>query len=604
MREPRQAFNLTHLESNEKVIFAGLRMGATSVVLASPGLHAPLHAKALIDAHPRSLPGKRGRQFFELTDEEMLLGRDQFCDIVLRSHTVSRHHARIVRTDEGYCIEDLSSLNGTYVNGRRIEGRMAIKDQDRIHIYEVVTVFHVGSPSSVTETAEQAPSRRASNGSRCSPSRRRAPAAARAVLSPAAAVAEPADNNPQARFRAALKISLDLEGGRDLDQMLPKILDSLFEIFPQASRGYILLAEGADGHLVPRAIKHRQSESGHSMTFGPISRKTALHVMSTAEALLMDEGPADTPNDAKQSVFEYQCAVDDLRPLMGPSRRPLGIVYLDTTDAEAPLRPGRPRRAGQRGHDRRPGSRDRLGAHPTVQSSALSAHWHGQTRAIQFLPQHRPAARRATSFYDFYQPADEVGGDYFGYIPLADGRLALAIGDVAGKGVSAALLMAHFCSEVRYCLATSPTPAEAVEQLNQDLSSELQNYHFVTFALCVLDPTSHRLTLVNAGHLPPLRRRGRRVEELGDGQGGLPLGCDLSRGYEQIEIPMEPGRRRRAVHRRHQRGDELGRRRLRLGRAFAMSSAVRARASSKSARRCWTTCAASSAAVCRATTSA
>ncbi len=101
--------------------------------------------------------------------------------------------------------------------------------------------------------------------------------------------------------------------------------------------------------------------------------------------------------------------------------------------------------------------------------------------------------------------------------------------------------MAHFSSEVRYCLATSATPAAAVEQLNQDLALELQNYHFVTFALCVLDPNSHRLTLVNAGHLPPLRRRGTQVEELGNGQGGLPLGCDLNRGYDQVEIPMDPG---------------------------------------------------------------
>src|SRR5262249_45425375 len=133
-------------------------------------------------------------------------------------------------------------------------------------------------------------------------------------------------------FRAALKISLDLEGQHDVDQILPKILDSLFEIFPQASRGYILLAEGADGHLVPRAIKHRQSESGHSMTFGPISRKMALHVMSTAEAILMDDSPADQ-SDVNQSVIELSSLSMICAPLMGPSRRPLGIVYLDTSDA-------------------------------------------------------------------------------------------------------------------------------------------------------------------------------------------------------------------------------------------------------------------------------
>jgi len=112
---------------------------------------------------------------------------------------------------------------------------------------------------------------------------------------------------------------------------------------------------------------------------------------------------------------------------------------------------------------------------------------------------------------------------------------------VAGKGVSAALLMAHFCSEVRYCLAASATPAQAVEQLNQDLCAETLNYHFVTFVLCVLDPHQHKLTMVNAGHLPPLRRRGEKTETLGGNESGLPLGCDAKRSYQQIEMPLEPG---------------------------------------------------------------
>ena len=67
------------------------------------------------------------------------------------------------------------------------------------------------------------------------------------------------------------------------------------------------------------------------------------------------------------------------------------------------------------------------------------------------------------------------------------------------------------------------------------------NYHFVTFALCVLDPRTHRLTMVNAGHLPPLRRRGHTIEDLGGGVGGMPLGCDPQRGYEQVELTLDPG---------------------------------------------------------------
>jgi sigma-B regulation protein RsbU (phosphoserine phosphatase) len=484
------------------------------------------------------------KQFYELSADDMVVGRDQFCDIVLRRHTVSRQHARIVRAEDGYYIEDLSSLNGTYLNGRRLEGRTLIKDQDRIHVYEVVTVFHEGTPDAVRAALEDStdveprkleqeplPEELAEQGQSSARPMQVEPRGAEAA----------ADPGSQARFRAALKISVDLEGAQEIDEILPKILDSLFEMFPQAVRGYTLIAEGADGHLVPRAIKHRESESGHSVTFGPISRKTALHVMSTAEAILMDEGGPEERADDNSSIFEAKSLSMICAPLMGPSRAPLGILYLDTTDPKRRFRQedldvlvtvatiaGDQLESvgGQQLSGDANARQQRLGTAKQVQ--------------MQFLPQDRPKIKRYR-FYDYYQAADEVGGDYYGYILLPDGRLALTIGDVAGKGVSAALLMAHFCAEVRYCLGVSPTPAEAVNQLNQDLSAEMLNYHFVTFAVCVLDPAQNRLTIVNAGHLPPIRRRGSVIEELGSAEGGLPLGCDASHTYQQIEVELNPG---------------------------------------------------------------
>ena len=535
---------LTRPKLNGKVV----RRGPSWQVPASagqghPGQHAAERGSGFLMATLEVHNGDRGREYFELGADETLLGRDQFCDIVVRNHTVSRQHARIIRTPEGYFIEDLSSLNGTYINGRRLEGRTAIQDQDKIHIYEVVTVFHQGAPppleeemEDVGQTLAQLPLAQEAVATQ----EPVAAAGAQAVISQSASLEAADESSSQARFRAALKVSLDLEGEQEVDLILPKILDSLFEIFPQSARGYILLAEGADGHLVPRAIKHRRSESGHSMTFGPISRKMALHVMSTAQAILMDDAAGDQA-DANQSVLDVSRLSMICAPLVGPSQRPLGIVYLDTTDARehfvqadldvlvsvATIAAQEVETAGARQLTWDVGSYQRnLNTAKQVQK--------------QFLPQRRPEVE-GYRFYDYYQSAEEIGGDYFGYIRLPDGRLALAIGDVAGKGISAALLMAHFCSEVRYCLATSPTPAEAVARLNEDLSGETLNYHFVTFALCVLDPVQHRLTVVNAGHLPPLRRRAGAIEELGGVESGMPLGCNGDRNYEQIEIDLAPG---------------------------------------------------------------
>src|SRR5262249_24122796 len=106
---------------------------------------------------------------------------------------------------------------------------------------------------------------------------------------------------------------------------------------------------------------------------------------------------------------------------------------------------------------------------------------------LSFLPRSLPKVA-GYEFFATYEPALAVGGDYYGFIPMPDGRLAVAVGDVAGKGVSAALMMAKLSSEARYCLHTEADPAAAVCKLN-DLLAEFttQADKFVTFALVVLD---------------------------------------------------------------------------------------------------------------------
>ncbi|RPI85390.1 MAG: serine/threonine-protein phosphatase [Planctomycetaceae bacterium] len=145
-------------------------------------------------------------------------------------------------------------------------------------------------------------------------------------------------------------------------------------------------------------------------------------------------------------------------------------------------------------------------------------------------------------FCDYYEPAQRVGGDFFDYVPLPDGRIAISVGDVAGKGVPAALLMARMFSDVRYTLLSQPTPAEATTQLNQSLSTGGLGHRFITFALLVLDPLAHTLTIVNAGHLPPLARtKKNKVEPLGTANSGLPLGIQPDVVYRQSTVKLAPG---------------------------------------------------------------
>jgi len=304
-------------------------------------------------------------------------------------------------------------------------------------------------------------------------------------------------------------------------------LDSLFEIFPQAERGYVLLLNPENGQLLPQAMKQRRGEPGSSVTFGPVSRSVAARVMNAGEAILS----TDADSGDSGSILDSGVASTMTVPLMGPSRQPLGLLHLEATD-----------------RDRRFVRSDLevLWSVGTVTGQAVEfARVHearltfdrrqrelDTAREVQlhFLPRERPEVP-GYCFFDYYQAAEDVGGDYFGYMQLADGRLAIAVGDVAGKGVSAALLMARLCSEVRYCLAICPSAVAAVERLNTELADTTQNDRFVTFLLCVLDPARHVLEVVNAGHPSPLRRRGATVERLGMEEAGPPLGCDLAKRY-------------------------------------------------------------------------
>src|SRR5437660_2219835 len=149
-------------------------------------------------------------------------------------------------------------------------------------------------------------------------------------------------------------------------------------------------------------------------------------------------------------------------------------------------------------------------------------------RGVQrgFLPRQLPEVP-GYEFFAHYESADEVGGDYYDFIPLPRQRVAVLLGDVAGKGVVAALLMAKLSADARFCMLTEPDPAAAVTRLNALMIHSGIADRFVTLVAAVLDPTRHTVTLVNAGHPHPLlyRRATLTAAEANDNAvTGFPLG--------------------------------------------------------------------------------
>jgi serine phosphatase RsbU (regulator of sigma subunit) len=137
-------------------------------------------------------------------------------------------------------------------------------------------------------------------------------------------------------------------------------------------------------------------------------------------------------------------------------------------------------------------------------------------------------------------PAREVGGDFFNYFALENGHVALIVGDVSGKGVGAALLMANIQASLRTRLALGQSLADIAEAIDRDLSVTATSRLYVTLFLGVFDPGTRRLSYVNAGHNPQFVLRPNQPIEKMDAT-GIPIGLLAGRGYSQRQVSLASG---------------------------------------------------------------
>ncbi len=155
-------------------------------------------------------------------------------------------------------------------------------------------------------------------------------------------------------------------------------------------------------------------------------------------------------------------------------------------------------------------------------------------KALPELPGYEVAA--------YYQPAREVGGDFYDFMTLEDGRLGLVVGDVTDKGVPAALVMATTRTMLRAAAQRLLSPGEVLQRVNDVLVQDIPPNMFVTCLYAILDPETGRLVYANAGHDLPYRRRAGRggvADELR--ARGMPLGLMPGMGYEEKEMVLQKG---------------------------------------------------------------
>ena len=491
----------------------------------------------------RAVQGLDVGQLFPLEGAAVVLGRHPACDIVLESAAVSRQHARILAADGKFYLEDLHSRNGTFLNGRPVLQRQLLDESDEVGICDLLFTFHLGPPE-LNLTA---------------PLARRGDLTAEAFLVDDDQQEQESNHstimsklnissgssglrlelNPSAKLKAFMQISQNLGLALGLAEVLPKLLDSLFAIFLQADRGFVVLRDPKTGQLVPKAIKYRRHEERQSVR---ISRTIVNNVMATKEAILSADAATDARFDMAESIVDFHIRSMMCVPLIDRDGQSLGVIQLDTLD---------PRNRFEQDDLDMLASVACQAAFAVENARLHEAAVHDESlkrelalaHEVQrgFLPSAAPSIP-GYEFFEFYEPANQLGGDYYDYVELPGGRLAVVVADVSGKGISASLLMAKLSAETRYCLASEPSPAAALGRLNRLFCDSSWEDRFVTMVLAVLDPRRHEAVVVNAGHLPPLWRRGpAQVEPAGQAEARLPLGVDRDVEYVPSVVSLAAG---------------------------------------------------------------
>lgn len=478
------------------------------------------------------MQGPQAGTRFRLEPGRTVIGRHPSCGIVLDAVSVSRQHAAIELEGNEAWIEDLVSRNGTAVDGRRITERQPLIDGQQIRIGDQRLTFSSTAPLTVDRLLE--------SGSFAIGDLEE-DGAGSVILSAVDVPLRPelATGEPEALLRAAGGLDRAIGSAVMLEEVLPRTLDGLFQIFPQAERGFMLLVDPESRRLVVRASKFAPN-----LEAGPLllSRSLMERVVTTRQALLSADVSADSRIDVRDSVAN--CGIRSVMcvPFLRADGDVLGVLQLDRGDARTPF------------HKRDLDLLAGVTAQVTLAIEQAQAHEERLSReqlrrelelanrVQQALLPSRPPEIPGYESFDYYEPARQISGDFFSYVPLPGGRTAVVLADVSGKGVSAALVMAALAADVRYCLASDADVATAVGRLNQSFCRAGWDDRFATLVVAVFDPTRHRLSVVNAGHMPPLLRTAAgSVTAIGVEAAGLPLGVDPEHVYAATDVEVPAG---------------------------------------------------------------
>ena len=337
------------------------------------------------------------------------------------------------------------------------------------------------------------------------------------------------------RLAFLYRISGTFNSSLDLDQVLNNVMDEVIAA-TRAERGFLVLRE-ADGRLVFRAARGLDQQTIEDPAF-QVSRGVVERVAREGTPQLTSDAQSDQWLSARQSVVILGLRSILCVPLQFKGDM-IGVIYVDNRLQVGLFTP------------------DDLDLLTAIAATAAVAIENARlyqlavekgrierelqvAREVQtsLLPRHTPQVE-GWEFAAFWQPAREVAGDFYDFIPGA--RLGLVIADVSDKGMPAALFMALSRSIVRASMAQALSPADGITQANRLICADATNGMFVTLFYAQLDPATGELAYVNAGHNPPLLLRAESHELIELRRTGMVLGIDEATRYHQRTMRLQAG---------------------------------------------------------------
>lgn len=459
------------------------------------------------------LAGPIAGRRYKLGDGEYVIGRRSDCQIFVPDMRVSRQHARLWRAGDAWTLEDLGSNNGTYINGNRLEGSTLLRHDDEILIASnKIRVEAQNFPSESLTPIEKVVTVVDASGQALIKARDdahtgRLPLVSTGMIS---ITDQKAVRLIERKLDALTQILHATAASETEGILLEKLSDALLDLFPQAEDVGMLVEDEKTRELRIRCQRHRppmtRTNQGDipgitDATIGElrVPGTIIMHVVSDQRGVLLGE----RANDDHEAVGTRMGA-----PLIYHGVH-YGVVYVESKtqsfrQEDVDLLQTIATQAGLAMHAARVA--EQLSRRERLERDLSVA------RQIQrsLLPANVPQVV-GLDFAVHYEPAYQIGGDFYDFIWHDPSHLGVAVGDVAGKAVSAALYMARVTSELRSRAAIARTPARLLRRVNQEVAQLGDDGMFATLVYCIYDLETRSLVFTNAGHCVPLLRRGDRV---------------------------------------------------------------------------------------------